>query len=189
LPLPRPGGEALWRARRTVAFTLAHALRMLPLRTRHRSRRLLLWLVGAREAMEGELVRSGLLLPVLAALCPWPAGWEVRLCGPEMQDWELLQEADGAPCRVCAVSGTLHEVAGDGADEAAAGRGVASLGGAPDAVALLNSGLGTLILPLVEAWLPSLLLLLRMCADFCFVAAAVVVVVAAAPTKPCLLRS
>ena len=87
------------------------------------------------------------------------------------------------------MSGTLHEVAGDGADEAVAGRGVASLGGAPDAVALLNSGLGTLILPLVEAWLPSLLLLLRMCANFSFVAAAVVVVVAAAPTRPCLLRS
>ena len=170
---PSPHREALWRARVSVGATLAHALRRLPLPSKSAGRRRLVWLVGAREEAEGELARAGLLVEVLAALYPWPAGWEVWLCGPEMGSWSRESTAaGGAPLLVRAASGTLHELVGEmgGADEAASSEEQTdddaakceALGGVPDAVALLNSGIGTLILPLVDGWLPTLMLLLRL---------------------------
>lgn len=161
-----------------MGATLAYALHRLcckgegegcPLPSADAGRRRLVWLVGAREEAEGELARAGLLVEVLATLCPWPAGWEVWLCGPEMGSWSRESRAPGgAPLLVRAASGTLHELVGElGADDSSEEQiddaaKCAALGGVPDAVALLNSGIGTLILPLVDVWLPTLMLLLRL---------------------------
>jgi hypothetical protein len=79
-----------------MAASVAHALRRLPPahrlhgEGRGRGGRWLLWIVGAREAMEGELVRRGCLAEALVDLCPSlaAAGVEVLLVGPEMGRWE-----------------------------------------------------------------------------------------------------
>ena len=109
--------------------------------------RLLLWIVGAREAMEGELIRNGYFAEPLSKLCPphlSPLGLEVVLIGPEMKQWELELPASPRPPVIArALSGTLHVAA-----DARASR--------PNAIVLFNSGIGTLIWPLVEAWLPSI---------------------------------
>ncbi len=105
-----------------------------------------MWLVGARDECEGELARRGWLAEVLAALCPAAPCFEFVLIGPEMKgDWEL-----GA---VRSIRGTLHE------------RDVA---GRPDVAVLINSGIGTLLEPLVTCWLPTLAQLLALDVPLCF---------------------
>jgi hypothetical protein len=129
--------------------------------------RVVLWLVGAREAMEGELVRGGHLAEPLArflkaSCCIGSSGLELVLIGPEMRSWEdeyrLTCDAVSSPSIIVrSLSGTLHAVAGGGALVDSR-----SVGGAPDAVVLLNSGIGTLLWPLVEQWLPTISLLLSL---------------------------
>ena len=100
-----------------------------------RPRRLVLWVVGAREAFEGELVRQGWLLGPLLSLDTRARdlGLEIVLIGPEMRTWELgVRAADAAGThRVRAVGGTLHAAINDGV-----------LGTAPDATILFHSGIG-----------------------------------------------
>ena len=80
-PLAWASAEAsLYRARRSMGATIAGALRHFPgdeggrLLSSHAGRgrdgRLLHWIVGAREAMEGELARGGWPVEPLALLCP-----------------------------------------------------------------------------------------------------------------------
>ena len=117
---------ALARARLTMAATVAWAISLLPetsrvemeARGRGRDGRLLLWLVGARQAMEGELVRNGHFAEPLRRLCPTllvQRGLELVLIGPEMQAWELVLEGAPVPTLVRALPGTLHseETAGE----------------------------------------------------------------------------
>jgi len=150
LGAPAGGDElALWRARRTVAATIARALANLPKshlpRGRGAGNRWVVWLVGARDECEGELARRGWLAEVLAALCPAVPGFEIVLIGPEMKsDWELGS--------VRSIRGTLHE------------RDVA---GQPDVAVLVNSGIGTLLEPLVSCWLPTLAQLLALDVPLC----------------------
>lgn len=145
------GEDALWRARHCLAATVAHAMKHLPWAVgvdggRGRDGRCLLWIVGAREALEGELARGGFLAQALCQLCPRSRGWEIVLIGPEMQTWEMEPTSDGACMRAC--SGTLHSMA-----EASV---------APDLAVMGNSGIGTLLWPLVEQWLPTVLRLLEL---------------------------
>ncbi len=153
---PPIGSDAhtLWRSRTCVAASVASALELLEeSRPRQAGRgqggRQLLWLVGSREAMEGELVRGGHLAQPLARLWARADGLEIHLIGPEMKQWSLSLPSDGAspPTLVTAVPGTLHE---------------ADAREPPNAAVLLNSGVGTLLWPLVEPWLPTLALLLRL---------------------------
>lgn len=94
------GRLALWRARRTMAATFAFGMGQLPESTwaytagrggRGSDGRMLVWVVGACEAMEGQLSRRGLLAQTICRLW-WPArehGLELILCGPEMREWSL----------------------------------------------------------------------------------------------------
>jgi len=151
---------ALRRARLTTAASIAFALGVLPPGTvgcgagRGEGGRLLLWIVGAREAMEGELARRGLLAEPLAALWPPAArhGVELILCGPEMREWGPADQRPPPRPLVRAVSGTLHSRLKD----------APALTTEPDAMLLLNSGVGTLLLPLVAPWLPTLAAVLAM---------------------------
>eukprot|EP00966_Prymnesium_polylepis_P231046 5346548-Prymnesium_polylepis.1 len=141
----------LWRSERCLAATIAYALQRLPKPHtlarggRGSSGRLLLWLVGAREPLEGELARQGLLVEILHRLCPHEAGWEVVLIGPEMHTWALPAARGGAGL-VRAYTGTLHSLMASDALESEK----------PDAAVLFNSGIGTLLWPLVEGWLPTM---------------------------------
>ena len=181
----------LVQAQLTMAASVAHALGLLPEAEqqtlmsaatggRGHGGRFLLWIVGAREAMEGELARAGHLAEPLARLCPHlfgRFGLDVVLIGPEMKNWQLERPAAHAsqpPLLVRAVSGTLHassvggECSIDGGDGDQGGAGVSGSGGAtaasgrPNAIVLFNSGIGTLLWPLVEAWLPSISAMLAM---------------------------
>lgn len=168
---PAAERAAMWRARLTMAASLAHGLGSLPDGAQLASRggrgadgRVLLWVVGARESTEGRLARAGLLAEVICSL--WrPArehGLELVLCGPEMRSWRIEpnnqpagNQATGQPPLPLtrAVCGTLHSVLG--------GDGAATLGGrTPDAAVCFNSGVGTLLAPLVSPWLPTLAALL-----------------------------
>ena len=145
-----PARSALWRARSTMAASLAYAIRHLPAdHTPPRERRWCAWIVGARDAMEGVLAREGHLAEVLCKLCPIAKGWEVVLIGPEM-DERAPAERDN--CHVRSVRGTLHQLRADGRLD----------DGGPDFVVLYNSGIGTLNLPIVEPWLPSCAFLLAL---------------------------
>ena len=75
------GRRALWRARRTMAATFAFGMGQLPESTwaytagrggRGSDGRMLVWVVGACEAMEGQLSRRGLLAQTICRLW-WPA--------------------------------------------------------------------------------------------------------------------
>ena len=139
------------------SLTIAHALRRLPraLRPRPAPGALAkLLVVGARDAQEGRMARCGALARV-AALCPLSGGWEIVLVGPEMTDWRRpARGSDCARAPVTAVGGALHDVlqAGGGRARAVAGA---------DAAVLFNSGIGTLLWPLVDAWLPTCAALLE----------------------------
>ena len=170
LKLDSKAQSTLVRSRLTMAATVAYALRKLPLSEqgvqsascgRGRDGRLLLWIVGAREAMEGELARGGHLAGPLAALSPpsfGSRGLELVLIGPEMSTWELERTNPVAPSArsilIRARSGTLHALhpsPSAAPDDAP-----------PDLVVLFNSGIGTLLWPLVEHWLPTISLLLNL---------------------------
>ena len=150
--------SVLWKARRSHALTLAHGLQQLPAlhaldgknggRGRGREGRWLLWIVGAREEVEGELARQGLLVEVLDRTCPREAGWELLLVGPEMRCWEMDARAGRGLLR--ARNGPLHMLCAEGQGET------------PNAAVLFNSGIGTLLWPLVEQWLPTVVRLLQM---------------------------
>ena len=146
---------ALWRARRTFAATLAHALSALP--RVHRPSwtngsgadgRWCVWLVGCREEVEGELARRGLLGEVLAALHGPSPGWQFELIGPLMNEWELTRPST-PPLLVRAHRGTAHEC------EARCST--------PDLVACFHPGVGTLYQPFACSWLPTLARLLQQC--------------------------
>lgn len=155
--------------------------------------RLLLWVVGARESMEGELVRNGHFAEPLLQLCP-PAlirgGLELVLIGPEMNEWALELPPPGSssdppvartaahrsPIIVRALSGTMHGAADVGQER-------------PNAIVLFNSGIGTLLWPLVEAWLPSVASMLLLdvpilCTCFNEREAEGCVLVVLSPTRP-----
>jgi hypothetical protein len=139
---------AFQKARLTFAATIAHGLSLLGAREMERT---VIWIIGAREATEGELARNGELAEPLAAMCPSMGQLELWLIGPEMRNWRLEGGAPrpGDPRTVIkAVSGTLHSV-GRAADQ-------------PDYVVLFNSGVGTLTWSLVESWLPTLLQLVEL---------------------------
>ena len=145
--------NALSRAQLTMAASVAFALRRLPpsemaFQGRGRDGRLCIWIVGAREAMEGELARGGNLGEPLARLCPpellASRGLEIVLIGPEMSPWEVTGNAN---VLIRSLAGTLHAVK---ATEQ------------PDLAVLYNSGIGTLLYPLVEQWLPSIAQLLAL---------------------------
>ena len=99
----------------------------------------LIWIVGARESMEGRLARGGHLVEVLDALYPTARGFDLLLIGPEMEP---------APN---AYRGTLHQLRADG-----------RIDRPPDLVVLFNSGVGTMNWPIVEPWLPTMALLLSL---------------------------
>ena len=144
-----PPFTALWRARCSLAATLAHAIGRLPSEeVPWHDGRWCVWICGARDAMEGCLAREGHLAEVLSLLCPVDAGWELVLIGPEMEE-EAAVERGG--CVVRTLRGTLHQLCADG-----------RLTGAPDFLVLYNSGIGTLSLPLVEPWLPTVATLLAL---------------------------
>ena len=150
--------RAVFMVRHTMSMTIAAAIGRLAsfdvhVAGRGRNGRKLLWIVGAREAMEGELARGGWLGEPLAKLCPCSYGWELLLIGPEMQAWEFERAVDcgagrASSVRIAAHSGTLHSLRAD-------------IGG-PDAAVLFNSGIGTLLWPLVEPWLPTMVQLLAL---------------------------
>ena len=170
LELDSKAQSTIVRSRLTMAATVAYALRKLPPSElgalsascgRGRDGRLLLWIVGAREAMEGELARGGHLAGPLAALSPpslGSRGLELVLIGPEMSTWELERTNPVDPSArsilIRARSGTLHALhpsPSAAPDDAP-----------PDLVVLFNSGIGTLLWPLVEHWLPTIALLLNL---------------------------
>jgi len=169
---PDAGRVALWRARRTMASSLTSGLALLPDRTwlnpRGADGRIRLWIVGAREQMEGELARQGLLADLICAL--WrPArehGLDLILCGPEMREWTLQSDDDDAggrrtgeachrppPPRTRSIGLTLHAYLDD------AGGSISDW--PPDAAVCFNSGFGTLLAPLASPWLQTLAALLR----------------------------
>ena len=154
-----PKARAVFMARHTMSMTIVAAIGRLDHFDVHgagrgRNGRKLLWIIGAREAMEGELARGGWLGEPLAKLCPCSCGWELLLIGPEMQAWELERSVsvDGGQAssvRIVAHSGTLHSLRADAVAR-------------PDAAVLFNSGIGTLLWPLVETWLPTMVQLLAL---------------------------
>jgi hypothetical protein len=146
----------LWRAEYCLAASMAHGLREALRREallrsgRRKDGRWVVWVVGARESMEGELARRGLLGGPFAALCGLPDSVPLQLIliGPEMDgEWE---HADGA-VHVTSCRATLHEWL-DGAGK----------GARCDGAVLPNSGVGTLSAPIADGWLPSLEALLAM---------------------------
>ena len=168
---PAPDGsddeqQALWQAQHTFVATLAYALHRLPNRSRCVGRgaagRWCVWVLGAREEVEGQLVRHGLLAEPLARLYPSSPGWQFELIGPELGDWrtgDAFASVDGQhndghlPPIVRARRGTLHHLlAGQRSGEDA-------LPTADLAVAF-HAGFGTLLTPLAAPWLPTLLPLL-----------------------------
>ena len=159
--------SALSRARLTMAASITFGLRLLPPQElenmvrrdgRGKGGRLKIWIVGAREPMEGELARGGHLAEPLALLLP-PAlaakGVEIVLVGPEMTNWAIERANRAASTRsanstllIKSATGTLH--------------GLKRPGSLPDFCVLFNSGIGTLLWPLVEQWLPTISMLLGM---------------------------
>ena len=144
---------ALWRAHRTFAATLAHALSTLP-RARRPSwscgsgvkGRWCVWLVGCREEVEGALARRGLLGEVLAALHGPSPGWQFELIGPLMNEWEITRPST-PPLLFRAHRGTALECEAQCTS--------------PDLVVCFHPGVGTLYAPFARAWLPSLSRLLQ----------------------------
>ena len=165
--LQHDSGGALERARLTFAATIAWGVGQLKHTERSeiflapghgRDSRTALWLVGAREAMEGELVRNGYFVEALVTLLQkaylLPVHLELVLIGPQMRTWERTI----GPVLVRAVSGVLHEAIERCEPNSVHDRPLE--GSRPDAAILFNSGIGTLIWPLVEQWLPTIGLLL-----------------------------
>lgn len=164
----------LWRARLTMAASLAYGLSSLPDRAWQRASggsgaegRILVWIVGAREPMEGELVRQGMLAEAICGL--WERarnhGLDLVLCGPEMRDWteqiDHSSQTSGAQVpatRVRAVCGTLHACLEESSPTGDVSPLLAQW--PPDAAVCFNSGVGTLLAPLVSPWLPTLTKLL-----------------------------
>ena len=150
---PTSEPQSLWRGRRGFATSLAFGIRQLP--KAHApptaAECWIVWIVGARESMEGTLAHEGLLAEVLASLCPDAPGWVLELIGPEMASWEEARPhpAGGAPLTVRGRRGTLHTLTGHELPR-------------PHVVTLFNSGIGTLCLPLARPWLPTVAILLRL---------------------------
>ena len=135
------------RSKFKVVATIAHALSLIPPR---KSTRTTVWLVGASDDVEGALMRNGRLAEPLATLCPSLGRLEFWLIGPAMTKWTL--EPPGQNFSVKALPGLLHAVVASG--EAASRW--------PDLALLLNSRIGSLILPQVEPWLPTLTQLIQL---------------------------
>jgi len=134
-----------FRERKCFPATLAWSLLQLPVAAPAvEGRRLVVWVLGARDDMEGWLATEG-EWELLAEVFP-EARWELVLIGPEM----LADVASGSSGQVHIRSARRlgHEFA---RDEAAA-----------DFAVLFNSGIGTLSLPLVRHWLPTVGELLRL---------------------------
>ena len=100
----------------------------------------LVWVLGARTGMEGQLARDG-EWGLLAEVFPEVA-WDLVLVGPEMDAGEDFAPADGGAGRVrsLGVGLTGHEWAQRAPRQ-------------PDFAVCLNSGIGTLALSLVRRWL------------------------------------
>jgi hypothetical protein len=135
----------------TFAATIAHALSYLGKRIMPRT---VIWIVGACEEVEGQLIRNGDLAEPLAAMCPSLGRLEIWLIGPDMREnWRIERGCSqrGASIVVRALSGTLHAVnaAGNQSDW-------------PNYVVLFSSGIGTLAWPLVDTWLPTLTQLIQL---------------------------
>ena len=144
--------QSLWRGRRGFAASLAFGIHQLP--RAHvppaTAERWTVWIVGARESTEGLLAHEGLLVEVLARLCPEAPGWELELIGPEMGSWEEVRpHPAGLPLIVRGHRGTLHTLASSALTP-------------PHLVTLFNSGIGTLCLPLARPWLPTVAMLLQL---------------------------
>eukprot|EP00913_Durusdinium_trenchii_P022134 g20798.t1 len=134
-----------FRERHGFPATLAWALLQLNFPS-FPSRRVDLWVLGARTGMEGWLAEDGKwrmgiqsqsegLWDFLAKVFP-RLEWRIRLIGPEMQDGVYRS--------------TLVEVEG------------------PDLVVCFNSGIGTLSLSITKPWLPTVAALLKLDAPVLF---------------------
>ena len=112
--------------------------------------RFLIFIVGARENMEGELCRHGLLDEAFARLCPVPSGFEFVLIGPEMETWERTC-GTGATSVARSFRGLLHDWVESNHETPP-----------PNAAVCFHSGLGTLQSDIADSWLPSFAWLLSL---------------------------
>ena len=149
---------AVWRARLTFSATFACALRCLPAGRLPSGRgagdggRWRVWVLGARQELEGQLAKHGWLSEPLEYLCPQNShGWQLELIGPEMGEWRLERPA---PPRASSSTSSLLR------GHCATAHPPRKAFGDPDLVVAFHSGLGTLLLPLVVPWLPTLAALL-----------------------------
>jgi len=151
------GGDAeMQRFREMKCFpaTVAWSLLQLPaalLPAAPHDRPVVVWILGARTTLEGQLAKDGewrLLADVFPEL-----SWELVLVGPEMDDLGGCIPADGGLGRVQACGVRLkghewvHQPPPDSESEADRRR------RQPDFVVLFNSGVGSLTLGLVRHWL------------------------------------
>ena len=163
MALPTPLSSTQ-QAQLSFAATLAHGLAIAPVRTSNKltydpgknyekpayrtAHRTIIWIVGATEAAEGELARSGLLAEPLSQLCPELGRLELYLIGPEMREWSLnpndALEVHGVP-------GLMHRVSQHGKLSS----------GWPDFAVLFDSGLGTTDFAKVDPWLGTLTMLIQ----------------------------
>lgn len=137
-----PGERQRFREAKCFAAAVAWALLQLP-STAPRApvgRPVVVWLVGARSLMEGQLVQDG-EWRLLADIFP-DLQWELVLVGPEMDADTDAVPADGADGRVQARSVRLkgHDYARQKPPR-------------PDFAVCFNSGIGTLSIALVKHWL------------------------------------
>mmetsp|Transcript_62772 Transcript_62772/g.177044 ORF Transcript_62772/g.177044 Transcript_62772/m.177044 type:complete len:442 (-) Transcript_62772:29-1354(-) len=149
-----PGSPAAQRFRETNCFPAAVVWSLLQLPASAppppRNKPVVVWIVGARDIMEGQLALDGnwcLLADVFPEL-----QWELVLVGPEMEGLGSAVPADGGRGRVFARGVCLkgHELARERAEPP------------PSFAVCFNSGVGTLALPLVRHWLETLEELLRL---------------------------
>ncbi|CAK9033640.1 Hypothetical protein (Fragment) [Durusdinium trenchii] len=137
-----------FRERHGFPATLAWALLQLNFPS-FPSRRVDLWVLGARTGMEGWLAEEG-LWDFLAKVFP-RLEWRIRLIGPEMQDGvyrSTLVEVEGVRLKG-------HEWMMQSPAQ-------------PDLVVCFNSGIGTLSLSITKPWLPTVAALLKLDAPVLF---------------------
>ena len=155
------GARDLWRCRHTMVATLAHAIKSLsperlPAPTAPGSGeggRWCVWVVGCREEVEGRLAKGGWLVEPLQVLCPENVhGWQFELIGPEMDEWQLEIPATGVSSP-SATSPAAHIIRGH---HALVHELPAAACGTADLLVAFHCGIGSLLLPLVAPWLPSL---------------------------------
>lgn len=162
---PGAGDDELQRFREMKTFpaSVVWSLLQLPAAsapTPPHDRPLVVWILGARTTLEGQLAKDGewrLLAEVFPEL-----SWDLVLVGPEMDDLGGQIVADGGLGRVHASGVRLkgHDWARQALSDS--GSEAERRWRQPDLVVLFNSGIGTLTLGLVRHWLETVEEILRL---------------------------